>query len=335
MTHTFSHGYALLIGVGESAYPKWSLPVTVKDMHAIQSILTDPTLCGYLNDEQHIRLLYDAGASRQAIVDGLTWLKEQAAADTEATIIVYYSGHGWLDQSTGEYYLIQHDIEAVDIPDSAVSAQAFTEAIRQICAKRLLVIIDSCHAQGMATAKDKIVPIKLPTDFAQTALPKQFIEELKQGEGRVVFTSSRGTQSSWIRADGAMSVYTYHLIEALQGAGNQPGDTVVRVSNLMNYLGKAVPETVQHEYQQEQIPFFDLATEDFAVSLLRGGKGLPEKGWEAVEADVAETMGRIIAGRDVAIASGTQTVDSSGSGNVNFGNIARAGEIRIEKSRED
>lgn len=41
MTNTFPHGYALLIGVGESAYPKWSLPVTVKDMHAIQSILTD------------------------------------------------------------------------------------------------------------------------------------------------------------------------------------------------------------------------------------------------------------------------------------------------------
>ncbi len=31
MTEKFTHGYALLIGVGESAYSKLSLPVTVKD----------------------------------------------------------------------------------------------------------------------------------------------------------------------------------------------------------------------------------------------------------------------------------------------------------------
>lgn len=35
-----------------------------------------------------------------------------------------------------------------------------------------------------------------------------------------------------------MSIYTYHLIEALQGAGNEPGETVVQVSNLMNYVSK-------------------------------------------------------------------------------------------------
>ncbi len=44
MSNTFPHGYALLIGVGKSAVPNWSLPVTVKDVLALQSILTDP-LC--------------------------------------------------------------------------------------------------------------------------------------------------------------------------------------------------------------------------------------------------------------------------------------------------
>jgi hypothetical protein len=42
MPNTFTHGYALLVGVGESAYPAWSLPVTVKDIQAIRAILTDP-----------------------------------------------------------------------------------------------------------------------------------------------------------------------------------------------------------------------------------------------------------------------------------------------------
>lgn len=39
MTNTFPHGYALLIGVGESAYPKCSLPVTAKDIGSVGSSL--------------------------------------------------------------------------------------------------------------------------------------------------------------------------------------------------------------------------------------------------------------------------------------------------------
>jgi hypothetical protein len=44
-------------------------------------------------------LLHDQGATRSAILEGLTWLKERATADLEATVIIYYSGHGWLETS--------------------------------------------------------------------------------------------------------------------------------------------------------------------------------------------------------------------------------------------
>ncbi|MEO8892727.1 MAG: caspase family protein, partial [Coleofasciculaceae cyanobacterium] len=269
MSSLFNHGYALLIGVGATATPRWSLPVTVKDVQALQSILTNPELCAYPNAQ--VRLLHDAQATHQNILEGLAWLKEQAAADAEATVIVYYSGHGTFDLATSQYYLLQHDFKPNDLVNTALSAQDFTTALRQIQAKRLLVIIDSCHAEGMATAK---AGEALAADFLATALPKGFVDELKQGEGRAVFTSSRGQQSSWIRPDGTMSIYTYHLIEALQGAANQPGDTVVRISNLMNHLGKTVQESTRTMRQAEQTPFFDYATEDFTVALLRGSKGV-------------------------------------------------------------
>jgi hypothetical protein len=41
MAETFNHGYALLIGVGESKYHLLSLPVTVKDTQAIYRALTN------------------------------------------------------------------------------------------------------------------------------------------------------------------------------------------------------------------------------------------------------------------------------------------------------
>ncbi|NET17127.1 MAG: caspase family protein, partial [Okeania sp. SIO1H6] len=152
MSEEFSHGYALLIGVGESAYPRLSLPVTVKDTQAIYAALIDPELCAYAKD--HIRVLNNEEATRDKILDGLKWLQESANTDKEATIFVYYSGHGWLNKDDNRYYLLQHDIKVREMPASALSAEVFTEALRQIPAERLLVVIDSCHAAGMATSKD-------------------------------------------------------------------------------------------------------------------------------------------------------------------------------------
>ena len=279
MSNAFPHGYALLIGVGASAYTPWSLPVTVKDVQALRAVLTDPTLCGYPAD--HIRLLHDAGATRQAILDGLGWLARQVAADGDATAVVYFSGHGWLNEATGRYYLIPHDVEPFNLAGSALAAETFTEALRKVSARRLLVLMDCCHAAGMATAKEAPA-FKVPPDFSQTALPKGVAEALKQGAGRAVISSSTGAQKSLVRPDERMSLFTYHLLEALQGAGNRPGDREVRLSNLMAHLSRAVPESA-HALGAEQTPFLDAATEDFPVALVRGGKGLPEGGWERVE----------------------------------------------------
>ena len=271
MSDLFTHGYALLIGVGNTADPGYSLPVTVKDAQALKAVLTDANFCAYPNTSDHVRLLQNQGATRSAILEGLDWLKGCADADPDATIVIYYSGHG-TDLASNAYYLLQHDFNRQAIPQTALSAETLTEKLRKIEAKRLWVIIDSCHAEGMATAKND-----WPADFLPTALPKGVIDALKQGEGRAVFTSSRGPQPSYVRPDGILSVYTYHLIEALKGMANQPGDRLVKISNVMTHLGRKVPESARKLCDAEQIPFFDAATEDFPVAMLRGGKGLPSQ----------------------------------------------------------
>ena len=61
----------------------------------------------------------------------------------------------------------------------------------------------------------------------------------------------------------------------------------------MNYLSKSVPETVQKLYSQEQIPNYDMDAGDFAIAKLLGGKGLPDKGWEAVKTEAHQTIYKI------------------------------------------
>lgn len=297
MTELFNQGYALLIGVGECAYQDLSLPVTVKDTQAIYAALIAPELCAYPDDKEHIRVLNNREATRARILDGLKWLKEKAEVEPEATIFVYYSGHGWFKKDDNSFYLIQHDVKIRKLEDTALSGKAFTEALREIQAQRLLVVIDSCHAAGMATSKDlEEADAKLLDDFddfQRVAPSKGLIDTLKQGKGRVVFTSSQGDQKSWIKKDNSMSIYTFHFLEALQGAANNPGDSDVTVSNLMNHLGKTVPKTARDLYNAKQTPHFDFDTVDFAIAKLRGGKGFPDRGWDEVKSEAQAKIGKI------------------------------------------
>ncbi len=269
MSDRFTHGYALLVGVGTTADSRLSLPVTVKDILALKAVLVDRHFCAYPDTIDNVRLLRDRGATGNAILQGLDWLTEKAAADPEATIVFYYSGHGLLNLDDGKYYLIPHEFDGNSVAKTGLAAECLSAKLKAIAAKRLWVIIDSCHAEGMASAKGD-----LPAEILPTALPKGIVDELKQGEGRAVFTSSRGQQKSWVRPDGDRSIYTFHLIEALKGAANQPGDRFVTLSNVMAHLGKTVPESARSLCQAQQTPFFDTATEDFPVAMLRGGKGL-------------------------------------------------------------
>ena len=300
MAEIFNNGYALLIGVGESVYKPLSLPVTVKDTQAIYAALIDPELCAYPDNEEHIKVLNNAEATQSNILDGLKWLKEKAESDPKANIFIYYSGHGWIDNNSNQYYLLQHDVKPTKIASSALSAKTFTDALRQIKAERLLVVIDSCHAAGMATSKDADAIAKADVElfeefegFKRVAPSKGLIEALTEGKGRAVFTSSEGEQKSYWLNDDSMSIYTYHFLEALQGAGNKVGDTEVKLSDLMGHLDATVPKTALKDCNAQQTPYFDLGGNNFAIALLRGGKGLPDNGGDEVKSEAQEKIGKI------------------------------------------
>ncbi len=183
-------------------------------------------------------------------------------------------------------------------------------------------------AAGMATAKNGQAELDIPDNFIPTALPKDLIDKLKQGRGRAVFTSSTGKQKSWIRPDDTMSIYTFHFLEALQGAGNQPGDKVVTVSDLMKYVGKTVPDSAKQFHQKEQTPFFDFATEDFPVALLHGGKGMPQQGWDEVKSEAQEKISQI---GNISEA-GNQSPITVGDGSTNI-SVNATGNSRVDISK--
>ena len=273
MSRRFKNAYALLIAVDRNREAAAALPAVATDARALYDVLVHPQRCAYRPGK--VRLLTGAESSRQGILAGLDWLAERVAADDDATAIVYFSGHG--HEQDGEYFLIPYDLDLKQVGQSAVAATTFATRIARLAPHRLLVLLDCCHAGGMGV-KDTLAATALhsaalpPTLFLPAG--KSPATPLAQGEGRAVLSSCRPGQLSYLRADGRMSIFTYHLIEALSGHAQAAGGaTGVLVSDLIGHLHRRVPESARADHGAVQTPWPELRG-NFPVALLLGGEGL-------------------------------------------------------------
>ena len=133
MSETFEHGYAIVVGVDANAIRELALPTVAKDVQAVRDVLVHPERCAYAAD--NVRLLMGVEATRANILAALDWLGERAAADPQATAILYYSGHGAVDK--GQYYLIPYDVQYKTIYADALRAEEFNGRVSAVAARRM------------------------------------------------------------------------------------------------------------------------------------------------------------------------------------------------------
>ncbi|OUL17626.1 peptidase C14 [Nostoc sp. RF31YmG] len=243
MNNLFAHGYAVIIGVGAD------LPVTVKDATAIANLLCDPTRCAYPIEQ--VQLLTDEKARRRDILAALDTLAEQTSKDSDATAIVYFSGHGL---AVPDAHLMPFGYNLADLSSTAISGDLFTEKLRAIRAKKLLILLDCCYAARQADAKAPTIP---PTVIAQ----------LTQSSGRVVIASSRTDEVSY--TGNPYSVFTSALLEGFAGYGAFEQDGLARVMDIALYVGRMVPERTQ----DKQHPIIKVANleDNFALAYYAAG----------------------------------------------------------------
>lgn len=307
----FTNGYALLIAVDDNLISSYALPTVARDAAALRKVLIHPERCGY--PEENVRLLSGRDASRAGIDAGLSWLKERIAADRSgnATAVLYYSGHGVVNSDDKRYYFLPYDMRTPMI-DSLLSSADVADEIEMVRPRRLLVILDCCHAGGMGIKGDDVAVAQGLSKAAAPAVARSVVA-LTQGQGRAVLSSSTAAESSYVRSDRQMSIFTYHLVEALTGHAQADDDPHVLVSDLMSYVSRKVPQSAREEYNVSQTPVYEFSGENFPVALALGGEGA--------------SKGRPLPD-PLAPLPGGPTVNTGGGGYVG-GNVTAGGDVNL------
>lgn len=250
----FVHGYAVVVGVGGDT------PTTVHDAQGVASLLCDPTRCAYPVGQ--VQVLTGEHARRDDVLAALDRLAAQARRDREATAIVFFSGHG---AELGGCRLLTSGWDLRSLSGASISSTEFTERVRAIEARKLLVLLDCCYAAGMAEPKSP--------SLIKSSAPQELYDALVSGHGRVVMASSRRDELSYL--GHPYSVFTGALLEALAGYGAFDRDGYARVLDTALWLGRKVPE----RSQDRQHPIIKVSNleDNFALAHYAAGAKEPRR----------------------------------------------------------
>jgi hypothetical protein len=223
------------------------------DVVQMRALLTSAKF-GFPNDDQHIHVLLDEHATRQAILDAMN--TDVAGADAGDTVVLYISSHGSLrvnDAGSGQLYQLedeQHKLDSTIVPADAylgaedISSRELRDVLMKAATRgvHVTVIIDACHSGGQARgAMDGLVKRSLswdPRDLNQPALmgadgsPAKGPEDLDENPVLVLAASQKDQSALDVQnTSPPHGLFTNALVQALEAlpAGAKASDVFRRV----------------------------------------------------------------------------------------------------------
>jgi uncharacterized caspase-like protein len=238
--------YAVVVGV--SQYQDRSiraLKYADKDAQSFYNfLLSDRAGLGGF-EEENVTLLLNRDATYRAIRTAL--FNFLMGATENDIVILYFAGHGAPDPyRPNEHYLLSYDTESENLAGTAFPMEDVSEAVRRLRSRDVIVITDACHSAAVGGQ----VAMRAGDN---NAINRVFLNQLQSSSGGyVTITASEVTQFSQedSRWGGGHGVFTYYLLDALRGSGDEDGDHIVTLGEMYEY----VRERVQRETRNAQVP---------------------------------------------------------------------------------
>lgn len=175
-----------------------------------------PTLQTAVNDaEQTAKLLREKygfnttlikNANRYEILSELNKLRESLKA--EDNLLIYYAGHGELDETNDRGYWLPVDAAPGDTTNW-ISNVSISDILNTLAAKHVLVVADSCYAGKLSQAAVPRVDVEMSPEAQQ-----EWIRIMSKARARTAMTSG-GVQPVLDNGGGGHSIFAGAFIETL------------------------------------------------------------------------------------------------------------------------
>ncbi|MEO1652965.1 MAG: SUMF1/EgtB/PvdO family nonheme iron enzyme, partial [Bacteroidota bacterium] len=217
--------HLLLIGI--NAYAHFSpLHNAVKDVQDFKALLQKKY--DYIREEGHVYTLLDAAATRRNIINTFEGLVDQVQADDN--LLIYYAGHGSLNQNKTRGYWVPVDAHRDSVADY-IRNDTIKEYIADIQAHHIFLISDACFSGSMFVPGQR--------DASSLA------EKVEIYPSRWALCSGRQEQAVQDGSPGKNSPFAAAILEFLKNNS----ETKLPVSELSQYVIKATA----HNYPQTPI----------------------------------------------------------------------------------
>ena len=191
------HYFALVIGINNYQHlPKLTTAAT--DAQALAALL---------HNQYGFQTTVLVDATRDQITRALNDYRHNL--DENASLLIYYAGHGIYDKEADKAYWLPVDAEKDDT-SRWIMADEITTEVKVIPARHVLIISDSCYSGGMTR---EIAP-----SFTQQDRDR-FLEKMAQGKSRTLM-SSGGLEPVSDGGGNGHSAFTGALLQALGGTSD-------------------------------------------------------------------------------------------------------------------
>ena len=234
--------WALVVGISAYQYlrPDAQLQFAHRDAEQFAAFLRDAP--GGALPADHIRLLTNSNATLAALRAALhTWLVE--AAGPEDVVYLFFAGHGVVAERD-EAYFVTHDSDPQNLHATALAFREVDATLSSRLRAGLVVLVaDVCHAGRLGWSSYS------PDAPNRVGQP---LESLGQGDRSFLkLLATRPSERSYEdrKWNGGHGVFTYALLQGLEGGATRDNEGIIRASQLIDYVSRVVPEqTGAHQH---------------------------------------------------------------------------------------
>ena len=268
--------YAVALGVSQYDRPEWCLKYAAKDATDLIGKLKEKAGSSY--SEVKPLLLTDKEVTKESAAKIKEFL---SGATIDDTVLIFMAGHGLLDDKY-DYYFGTTDIDPAKPSERGMPYEEIDTILAEVPSLKKALLMDTCHAgeldddekKELATSDGSATPAGIPASDTNSSpmagkvamrsigtrgmqvkavegakgksdwyekLQDMFVD-LRRGSGATVISSSQGAEYAFESSEQSNGLFTYSLMEALDGKATPNKDGEITISTVGDYVKKRVQD---------------------------------------------------------------------------------------------